>query len=452
MIKLQYSSGTLWLVSPTLKLKQLCAVYVKPETFSKDLHYPLWPWAYLMIKRLLATHQVEYVDECLSVFERQLFKNPSLSLRDYQTQALNAWREAQGRGLIVLPTGSGKTRVALAAIQKTQLKTLVCVPTLELLKQWRDEAQSWFDQPIGCLGGGEQNMLPLTIATYQSASKHQNLQNYFGFHIYDEVHHLPSESFSFIAKQSLAPYRLGVTATLQKDDERFDDLQVYCGPLCFEKKIDDLSGRSLAPFQHHIWDARLSDLESKIYWFHRKKFLKIMSRVPRKSQWKDFVRAASKLPGGKESLVSHRLQKKVSFLAEEKFSFIEKILNKHAHQKILIFTNENESAYRLGERFLLPVLTYRTSKKERSLFLESFRQGEISVLVASRVLNEGVDVPDAEIAVIFSGNSSERELIQRLGRVLRKHHNKEAILYELVAENTSETMVSYKRQKGLFSS
>lgn len=408
-----------------------------------------WPWTYVLIKRYLQEKINDRIqDQCLGIFEAQDLPFLSLNLRSYQQQALDAWLFQKARGIVSLPTGAGKTRLALAAIQKLKLKTLILVPTLELLKQWEKELKNWFQKPIGVIGGGRQEYHPITVSTYQSGSK-KGLEHYFAFHIYDEVHHLPAEQFSLIARNSLSPYRLGLTATLNQEEEKFSILRTYCGEVCFQKTVEDLAGRSLAPYEHKIIDVELIDIEKKVYEIHRKKFLKLFQRIPFQKDWQKFIQACSRLPGGKKGLTSQRIQKKVSFLAEKKWETIQNLLDQHPNRKILIFTNDNESAYRIGERLLLPVITYRTPKKEREALLQGFREGSFTILVTSRVLNEGVDVPDAEIAIIFSGNASERELIQRLGRILRYRNQKEACLYEIVTAKTSEVSVSLRRQKGL---
>ncbi|NEP45756.1 MAG: ATP-dependent helicase, partial [Okeania sp. SIO2H7] len=123
-------------------------------------------------------------------------------------------------------------------------------------------------------------------------------------------------------------------------------------------------------------------------------------------------------------------------------------LAQHFPERTLVFTADNATVYRISHDFLIPAITYQTPVKERHQILTKFKTGEYKTLVASHVLNEGVDVPDAKIAIILSGTGSEREYIQRLGRVLRKgsDKNKLAILYEVVAEDTTEERTSMRRK------
>ena len=123
------------------------------------------------------------------------------------------------------------------------------------------------------------------------------------------------------------------------------------------------------------------------------------------------------------------------------------ILRRHAGERIIVFTADNSTAYELGRRFMLPVMTHLTRAAERKEFLERFRDGTYSVLITNRVLNEGVDVPGAAVGIILAGSGSVREHVQRLGRVLRAAPGKkQAVLYELVSAGTSEESVSTRRR------
>jgi superfamily II DNA or RNA helicase len=132
---------------------------------------------------------------------------------------------------------------------------------------------------------------------------------------------------------------------------------------------------------------------------------------------------------------------------EGKLTVLAELLERHYPQQTLIFTNDNATVYRISQDFLIPAITHQTPVKERHMILQNFRDGHYKTLVASHVLNEGVDVPEASIAILLSGTGSTREYIQRLGRVLRKGSlGKRALLYEVVAEETSEEGVSRRRQ------
>ncbi len=139
-------------------------------------------------------------------------------------------------------------------------------------------------------------------------------------------------------------------------------------------------------------------------------------------------------------------QKKKSLKKENKFNEVWLLITKHRYDKIIIFTQDNETAYNIGRKFLLPVITHHTKVKEREYFLNSFREGKFCILVTSKVLNEGVDVPDANVAIIVSGSGAVREHVQRLGRILRAKEGKKAYLYELISAGTGEYFVNQRRK------
>jgi superfamily II DNA or RNA helicase len=124
------------------------------------------------------------------------------------------------------------------------------------------------------------------------------------------------------------------------------------------------------------------------------------------------------------------------------------LLAQHHPARTLIFTEDNAMVYRIARDFLIPAITHHTPVKERHDLLQRFRTGDYPVVVTSRVLNEGVDVPEASVAIVLSGTGSRREYVQRLGRILRRREGKRAVLYEVVAEATSEEQVSRRRRQG----
>src|SRR5262249_33099465 len=171
-----------------------------------------------------------------------------IDLRPYQEAALSAWQLAERRGVIALPTGSGKTRVALAAMKRTGLSTLCLVPTRVLLDQWLREIAIVYQRPVGCSGDGARRLEALTVATYESAYRHMHqFGNRFDLVIVDEAHHvgglLPDETL----EMSVATARLGLTATPPRG-AALTILTGMIGPTVFELAIGDLAGGFLASF------------------------------------------------------------------------------------------------------------------------------------------------------------------------------------------------------------
>ena len=139
--------------------------------------------------------------------------------------------------------------------------------------------------------------------------------------------------------------------------------------------------------------------------------------------------------------------KTIALEAAAKLELLESLLKQHRKDRILIFTGSNRLAYLISMRHLLPAITHQTKTKERKRILERFNAGEYPAIVTSKVLNEGVNVPEANIGIILGGSGSTREYTQRLGRILRKREGKYAILYELVTKDTLEKGMSQRRRR-----
>ena len=185
----------------------------------------------------LIKHKIPYEDHCQEYARTPRALSVGRTPREYQTEALQSW-ESQGRkGCVILPTGAGKTYVAMLAIQSAQRNTLVVAPTLELVRQWYDQLRLSFREDVGVVGGGEHVVCPLTVTTYDSAHIHmEHFGNRFGLIIFDECHHLPSEAYRFAAEGCLAPYRLGLTATPERSDGRDELLSDRFSRLSTEKR------------------------------------------------------------------------------------------------------------------------------------------------------------------------------------------------------------------------
>jgi superfamily II DNA or RNA helicase len=374
----------------------------------------------------------------------------------HQAEALQRWQATGGRGVVVLPTGAGKTLLGLLALAWAQRNSLVVVPTLDLMHQWYALLKAAFpEQEIGLLGGGYHEVTALTIATYDSASRHSDrLGNRFGMLIFDEVHHLPSEFYRSIAEFSLAPYRLGLTATPERSDGKHDDLMELVGPVVYCKHPDELTGEVLAPFQIRPIFVELSAAERSAYrqaLEERNDFLQKNGISLRSLQgWNRFVMVSARSPDGRRAIRAHRQAKRIAHATPAKLRTLESILNRHPRAKTVIFTEDNATVYEVSQSFLIPSLTHQTPIKERQQILEAFKDGTYTAIVTSNVLNEGVDLPDAAVGVILSGSASSREFVQRLGRLLRRAEGKEAVLYEVVARETREEWVAVQRH-GAFS-
>ena len=168
----------------------------------------------------------------------------------HQVEALKAWWDKGGRGVVVLPTGTGKTHLASMAIEKAGRPTLIVTPTIDLLNQWYDELSLVFGVEIGLLGGGYYDLKPITVTTYDSAYLNmERLGNRFGFIVFDECHHLPGPTYGLAATCSIAPFRLGLTATPERADNAHTHLDQLIGPEAYRREITQLRGDYLADYR-----------------------------------------------------------------------------------------------------------------------------------------------------------------------------------------------------------
>jgi superfamily II DNA or RNA helicase len=369
----------------------------------------------------------------------------------HQREALEAWGRAK-RGVVELPTGSGKTQLALRAIAEVGRAALVLVPTLDLLAQWCGAIEQGLGLPAGAIGGGVNDLQPVTVCTYASAYRRgEQFGDRFCLAVFDECHHLAGEGYTRIGEVLLAPYRLGLSATVERPDGGHQALEQLIGPLVYRRSITELSGDYLADYRVETIEAELNPAEREAYDAAREQyraFARERGLTPTSARaWQRFVFVASGSPEGRAALEAYRRQRQIAHAPESKFAVLARMLRRHRGERVLIFTNDNRTAYEVSRRFLLPIITHQTRTAERRAILENFRNGIWPYLVTSRVLNEGVDVPAANIAVILSGTASVREHVQRLGRILRKAPGKEAVLYEVLSRTTGETYVSQRRRQ-----
>lgn len=444
---LRYDGGTLVLDGPGPE--------ELPEGFSWDPRVGCGRAPALRYAALLdgLRGRVELADEARR-YEKldQLRHLSTRSARAYQEEAVAAWKKARWRGVIVLPTGAGKSYVAERCIAEVRRSTLIVVPTLDLLSQWYGCMRAAFGEDIGLLGGGSHELRPITVATYDSCALH--LDRYgdrFGLVVFDEVHHLPAPGYARAAEGAIAPLRLGLTATLERPDGRHGLLDELVGPVCYRKEIPELAGDFLAPYRTEVVSVRLSEAEARRYAELRAQYRAFVDmnriRMSAPDGWQRFVQVSSRSRDGRAAFRAWLESKRIAHGTERKLEVVQELVAEEWGRRTLIFTNDNDTALRISRSLLVPCITHRTDVKERRAILDAFAAGELRVITTSRVLNEGVDLPAAEVAIVVSGTGTVREAVQRLGRILRPAADKQAVLYELVAEGTQETLTSERRRE-----
>ncbi|MCX6126774.1 MAG: DEAD/DEAH box helicase family protein [Proteobacteria bacterium] len=390
--------------------------------------------------------------------EARQFAKFSLSLKEpivprkHQTEAIEAWIERGRYGVVALPTGAGKTILALMAMASVQRSTLVVVPTIDLMHQWSSVVQKFFATSVGLLGGGSHDVENITIATYDSAAIHaERLGPKFGLMIFDECHHLPSPQYSMIALCSISPFRLGLSATVERADGKEERIYDLIGPKVYEGVIQELEAKTLAPYDVVQIEVDMTADEQSKWKEARAKYLDFTRRnrvnFSGGRGWQEFLTAVARQKDGPQAMDAYRAQKKLAQSSSAKIDALWDIVNEHSGERILVFTDDNDTAYKIGREFFVPVLTHHTKPKERQLMLEEFRAGRVKIIATSKVLNEGVDVPEASVGVVISGSGTVREHVQRLGRILRHQTGKRATLYEVISRGTGEHSTSERRRQ-----
>ena len=446
MIHLTYDRGTLLVYGnvrvPGSAWDSRAGAYRAPAFLYRD------------IRAYVASSGFECKDDVLDLVPTQGLEMRTV-LRDYQERAVQAWERADTWGVVVLPTGSGKTHVAMKAISRVS-PAIVIVPTLDLLAQWKERLDEEFGIDTGIYSGDEHRLGSVTVATYDTAYiRAAELGNKFRLVVFDEVHHLPSPGYMSIAEMFACPSRLGLTATYEREDGRQSELPRLTGGKVFERDVESMEGVHLAPFDLRRIYVKLTLEEEEQYLRDMdiyKNYLRennLVLRTPR--DFERLVMRSGRDKYARDAILARHRARVTALNSSSKVEALAEVLGKHSSpdDRVIIFTEHNDLVYRISKRFLIPFITYTTPKDERSENLSNFKSGTYKALVTSKVLDEGVDVPDANVGIILSGSGSKREFVQRLGRILRKRGDKKAVLYEIVSGSTNEVDTSYRRNKAV---
>jgi DNA excision repair protein ERCC-3 len=353
------------------------------------------------------------------------------ALRDYQAEAVAVFHSGGsprgGSGVVVLPCGAGKTMVGLGAMATLGLRTLVLTTSTTALRQWRDELSDKTDvdpEKVGEYSGERKEIRDVTLSTYQILTYRRSKGEPFahaslfrghgwGLVIYDEVHLLPAPVFRATAEIQ-ATRRLGLTATLVREDGREEDVFALIGPKRYDVPWRDLEARG------YVAEAICTEIRVPL---DRPRRLKVAAASPRE-------------------------QYRLAATASEKLPVIERLLREHRGEKTLVIGQYLDQLEEIARRVRAPLLTGRTPQAERERLFEAFRRGELPVLVVSKVANFAVDLPSASVAIQVSGAfGSRQEEAQRLGRLLRpKPGGKVARFYAVVARDTRDQDFAGHRQ------
>jgi superfamily II DNA or RNA helicase len=279
----------------------------------------------------------------------------------------------------------------------------------------------------------------------------------FGLLVFDEVHHLIAPEWAEIGRLAIAPFRLGLTATYDPREAKV--LNELVGPLAYWKPVRELSGTRLARYEVVRLSVDLSPDERREYEREEIVYQEYWRGRPdvqssgRKSEKKFdnrleiLLREQARNAGARRAIEAWYQMRRIIAGSRAKLDLLEELFRRHAFDRTVVFTATNEIAYRISQLFLIPAITHRTNANERKKILQRFESGQYKAVVTSKVLNEGVDMPEAAVAIVLGGSGSAREHTQRLGRILRQRANKQAVLYEITARGTIETAISWRRRQ-----
>jgi superfamily II DNA or RNA helicase len=408
-------------------------------------------YRYRALRLALSNARLDLADEVLQMTKRAS-RWSAIELRPYQRSALLAWRAARRQGIVVLPTGSGKTRLACAMMAGCEAPSLCLVPTRVLLHQWRSELARHYRGEVGCLGDGERSIEHVTVATFESAYRWmREIGHRFGQLIVDETHHFGAGLRDEALEMCAAPLRLGLTATAPGEAQlaRLADL---VGPVVFQLTAGDLKGEWLADFDVIALRLPLTNDERARYDEAVATFRAVhraFVRVSPFASWREFVATAERSEAGRAALAAYRVSRRITHYTAAKAAAVAKLLAEHRMSRVLVFTPDNDTAYAIAREHLVMPITCDIRRAERDEAIEAFRTGLLRVLVSARVLNEGFDVPDADVAIVVGGTLGQREHVQRVGRVLRPSIGKRAMVFELIAAGTHEVYKAEERARAL---
>jgi hypothetical protein len=300
----------------------------------------------------------------------------AIALRPYQESAVLAWELSGRRGLVVLPTGSGKTLVALAVMARTGLSTLCLVPTRVLLEQWHREIARVWSGPVGILGDGVRQIGRITVATFESGYRTMHrIGNQFDLLVIDEAHHFGCGVRDETLEMSTAAARLGLSATPPNQPAALERIRELIGAVVYERAVSDLSGRFLAPFDLVTLRIALSQSERIAYESRMQLFRSVHAefrRVAPGAPWEQFQREASRTSVGRQALNALKEARRIVGYTSGKRAAVADLLARHRNARVLVFTSDNESAYAIARENLIMPMTCDIGRAEREDVLAGF--------------------------------------------------------------------------------
>ena len=370
-------------------------------------------------------------------------------LRDWQKSAYVKWLMGGCNGIYLGCTGSGKSIAAMYCVQEKDVPTIIVVPTIALMNQWREEIAKNMDislDAVGAVGDGQKDLKKITVAVINSV-RNMDLSQ-FDMIVLDEAHRYGSLENIRPILQNRFKYKLGLTATLKRSDGRHKELEKLIGPVVYEYTTEDAVKQGvLSKFEIINYAIDLTPEELMKY----DKHTKIIDRDGWPGMWKAMQdQGHPKWHQAVRGVRATAWRKAVISNAKNKMDALIQIVRENDGKKIIIF-NETIKMAEL-ERKLLKKNGFESeiyhSKMKKQTAIERFRDGEVKILVSVKSLNEGLDVKDVDVGIRVAGTNQDRDTIQRLGRGLRVVEGKEgAKYYQIYCNDTVEKWQIIKNTK-----
>jgi superfamily II DNA or RNA helicase len=355
---------------------------------------------------LRCDHDITIVDKRTTGYDLDIRLTDEIIPRDYQQEAIEQIQK-QIQGTIILPCGTGKTKLAVLAILAIKKSTLVIVPTKEIMSQWTDDVRNILGYEAGNVGDGKKDFQPITIAILNSLD---TLESYdelsqFGLILHDECHRSCAKTNQRVLSFAPAKYRIGLTATRIREDHLEKLIDWTFGDVIFERHVQEMVAKKwlMMPelvnvktdftFDYHGPDEKRIEALSQA----------IVQDTPRMNLVRDLIKTQHEDP----------------------------------KRSILVLANRKEYCHRIKESLeadgLDPlVVTGETPKKPRKKAIEQVRNGSRRILIATSLADEGMDIPRLSDVILAFPESARARTIQRIGRVMRPVEGKYPMLFDIV--------------------
>lgn len=380
--------------------------------------------------------------------------------RDWQNKSMENWIDNGYKGIDIVPTGNGKTISAIQKILKLRKNTLIVVKTEVLMKQWYDEIKEFVDideDKIGFFYGSKKEIKNITIGIINSLSKSDiDFTEHFSMCVYDEIHNYSSDTFVTFLENNNFQYKIGLTATLKRQDGGHNYLLELLGGVNY--RLDEKTSKEdgyMNRFSFIDYSIGLDEEDRLDYDMMETKLKGYMERM--NDMAGENINPFEQIPNENKAIGMIKMHYRKEFMKQKKFMFTHYLKNKHCikliqenqDKKIIIFNEFNEMALSLFDilehKGMKPLLLNTTTKKKQKEILEKYSSSDYNILIATKMIDEGYNLPQIDMGIIVAGSSGERQIKQRVGRVIRKKE-KPSVIYQLFLRETRDEKYAEKRK------